>query len=841
MSTADTGTRLEKAFSELEFFSCVLAFMKPALRRLFRSPMFTGITLLTLTIGIGANTAIFSVLNGVLLKPLPYPDSNRLVGVWETAHLQGLQEVNASPATYLTFREENHTMQGIGLWRHGSANITGSGEPEQVDTLDVSEDLLPVLGVPPFRGRWFTPKDDQHGSPKTAILSYAYWQRKFGGDESAIGRRLIVDGESSEIIGIMPPDFNFMSRNLALITPLQLDRSKVFIGNFSYQTVARLKPGVTLAQVNADVGRMLPMMLDKFAPAPGISIQMFKDAAFGPSVRLLKKDVVGDVGTVLWVLMGTIGVVLFIACANVANLMLVRAEGRQQELAIRAALGAGWPRIARELLAESVSLGLTGGVLGVLLAKAAIRLLVYLHPANLPRLTEVAIDPRVLLFALAISLGAGVLFGLIPVFKYAGPHLAGALRQGGRGASEGRERHRARNVLVVVQVALALVLLIGSGLMIRTVRALKQVQPGFTHPEQILTMTIAIPDALVPKPEQVARTYDNILQKVAAIPGVTAVGLTNSVTMDGYSDNDPIFAADHQYAAGRIPPLRRYKFISPGYFKAMGNHILAGRDLTWTDIYEGRSVVLVSEALARELWHDPAAALGKQVRETPSTPWREVIGVAGDERDDGANHKASTMVYWPLLIKKFWGQPEIALRGEIFAIRSTRTGSASLLNEVRRAVWSVNSDLPIANVRTVEEVYQRSMARTSFTLVMLSIAASMALLLGIVGIYGVISYAVSQRTREIGIRIALGAPRQSVLQMFVRQGLALTAIGVACGMAAAALLTRLMSTLLFGVSALDPVTYAAVSLGLALAAVLASYIPARRATSIQPVEALRVE
>ncbi|HLM98078.1 MAG TPA: ABC transporter permease [Bryobacteraceae bacterium] len=814
---------------------------KPVVRRLMRSPMFTAITLITLAVGIGANTAIFSVLNGVLLKPLPYPNPDQLVGVWETAPGLGWTDANASPSTYFTFREENRTFQDTGIWRTDSVSVTGTGEPELVESLMVTDGTLPILGIQPIRGRWFSQKDDLPGSPGTVMLTYGYWQRKFGGDSSVLGRRIIIDGEAREVVGVMPQRFRFMNRNVTLIMPLQLDRGKTFVGNFSYLGIARLKPGVTVAQANADVARMLPMMSRKFPMPPGLSLKMFEQARLGPNLRLLKKDVVGDIGNVLWVLMGTIGAVLLIACANVANLLLVRAEGRQHELAIRSALGAGKMRIARELLLESVSLGLLGGVLGVGLAYAALRLLVAMGPSQLPRLDEISIDPIALLFTLAISLIAGILFGLIPVFKYAGPRLESALRQGGRTSSDGRERHRARSVLVVVQVSLALVLLISSGLMIRTVRALNQVQPGFTEPDQVLTLHVSIPEGAVAKPDQVVRTYNDMLEKVAAVPGVTSVSLTNSVTMDGNNSNDPIFAADKVYADEKIPPLRRYKFVSPGSFKTMGSPLLAGRDLTWADIYEHRPVVLVSESLARELWQTPTAALGKQVRENPKGVWREVIGVVGNERDNGVSEKAPTIAYWPMIVKNFWDQDLRVQRNQAFAIRSSRTGTAGLLKEVRLAIWSVNPNLPIADVRTLREIYDGSMARTSFTLVMLTIAAGMALLLGIVGIYGVISYSVSQRTREIGIRIALGAPQQNVRQMFVRQGLLLTGIGVACGVAAAVALTRLMTALLFEVSPLDPATYCAVCAVLIAAAVLASYIPARRATNIDPSDALRVE
>jgi len=813
--------------------------LKQILRRMLRSPMFSAITLVTLALGIGANTAIFSVVHRVLLKSLPYSDPETLVGVWQTAPGVGIPELNASPATYFTYREESRTFQDIGMWSTGSVSVTGLAEPEQVNVLYVTDGTLPILGVQPFRGRWFSRKDDSPNQPLTVMLTYGYWQSKFGGDSSALGRTINIDGRPREVIGIMPQSFRFLNRTVALILPYQFNRNETFMGNFSYFAIARLKAGVTIEQANADVARMLPMLPQKFSAPRGMSLQMFEAARIGPNLRPLKQDVIGDIGKVLWVLMATVGIVLLIACANVANLLLVRADGRQQELAVRAALGASWSRIARELLLESMILGVVGGVLGVGVAYGALRLLLYLAPGNLPRLEEISIDPQVLIFAMGVSLVAGFVFGLVPVLKYAGPRFGHVLRGGSRTFSDGRERHRMRSALVVVQVALALVLLIGSGLMIRTFLALRQVQPGFTQPGQILTLRVSIPSGQVREPERVTRMFHDFVEKISAIPGVASVGLSNSITMDGGNNNDPIWVEDHPHAEGKLPPIRRYKHISPGFFRAMGNPILAGRDLTWTDVFEMRPVALISENLAREYWGNPALGAGKRIRENPKGPWREVVGVVGNERDNGVDRAAPTIVYWPMLKSNFWGNPVDVRRNMAFAIRSTRTGSESFLTEVRKAVWSVNPDLPIAAVRTVEFLSERSMARTSFTLVMLAIASGMALLLGIVGIYGVISYSISQRTREIGIRMALGAPREKVRGMFVRHGLFLTGIGVVFGVGAAIPLTRLISTLLFDVKPLDPLTYFAVSALLVLAALAAAYVPARRATLIQPVEALR--
>ena len=815
--------------------------LKYILRGFARAPMFAVVAVITIAIGIGANSAIFSVIEGVLLKPLPYPAPDGLVGVWQTAPGIGITDLNASPATYFTYREQNRSFTDIGMWQGDSVSVTGVAEPEQVDAVDVTDGLLPVLRVQPVLGRWFTRKDDSPGAPQTVMLTYSYWQRRFGGDRSVIGRRLVIDGKAREVIGVMPRDFRFMDRKPALLLPLQLDESKTFIGNFGYQAVARLKPGISIAQANSDVARMLPMMSRKFQPAPGLSLQMLNSARIGPNVKPLKADIVGDIGRTLWLVMATVGIVLLIACANVANLLLVRAEGRQQELAIRAALGAGWGQIARHLLLESVTLALLGGAVGLGLAYGALRGLVAIAPANLPRLSQISMDWHVLLFTLAVSLIAGFIFGLIPVLKYAGPHLATGLREGGRTLSESRERHRARRVLVVVQVGLAFVLLIGSGLMIRTVQSLHQVQPGFTRPDQISTLRISIPEAQVKDAVRVARMYAGMVQSVAAIPGVSSLGLTNSITMDGYNDNDPVWAADKPTAQGKLPPLHRYKFIAPGYFKTMGNPLLAGRDITWTDIYEKRNVVLISENFAQEYWGSPVSALGKRVRESPKSPWREIVGVVGNERDDGAGKKAPSIVYWPMLRAEFWGDAVSLNRTLAFAIRSPRTGSSGFLKQVQKAIWSVNPEVPVADVHTAQEIYNKSLARTSFTLIMLAIAGAMALLLGIVGIYGVLSYSVVQRTREIGIRMALGATHGAVRRMFVGEGLILAAVGVAFGLAVAFAVTRLMSTLLFAVSPFDPLTYCAVPVLLGTAALVASYIPARRATVVDPVEALRVE
>jgi predicted permease len=521
----------------------------------------------------------------------------------------------------------------------------------------------------------------------------------------------------------------------------------------------------------------------------------------------------------------------------------VRADARQQELAIRAALGAGRGRIARELLLESVLLGLMGGVLGVAVAYAGLLLLTAIGPTNLPRLNEITLDARSLGFTFILSVVSGFLFGAIPALKYSSARAASALSGSGRTASTGRERQHTRNLMVVAQVAMALVLLISALLMIRTFQALRNVEPGFADARHLQTLRISIPDSLIEDPHMVTHIENNIADKLAAIPGVTSVGFASAVPMEGIDPNWDEMRIEGKNYADADPPLRLFNYVSPAYFHTAGTRLVAGRDFTWNDIYGLRPVVMVSENFARESWGSASAGIGKRVRQFSNMPWLEVIGVVEDVRHNGVDQRAPAIIYWPSVINDpYTSKPTIsATRAVTFVIRSDRAGTDSFLGEVQQAVWSVNGNLPLASVKTMQDIYGQSLARTSFTLVMLALAGTMALALGIIGIYGVISYAVSQRTREIGIRLALGAPRGDLKWMFVRSALVLTGIGVAIGIVAAAGLTQFMKSLLFGISPLDPFTYIAIPSILVSSAALASYLPARRAAAVNPVEALRTE
>jgi predicted permease len=825
----------------------LLADIRFGARTLRKSSGFTAIAILTLALGIGANTAVFSVVNSVLLKPLSYPRADELVALRQIAPgAAGLADfangLRLSPSMYFTYAEQNRTFQSFGVWVAGTANVTGLAEPEQVRTVEVTDGVLQALSVPPAVGRWFTKADQIARGPETVMLSYGYWQRHFGGDPSAVGRNLTVDSRPREIIGVMPKGFRLVDVDFDVIVPLAFDRGSMILAGFGFQGIARLRSGVTISEANADVARMVPIWMDSWSNGPGTNPRIYETWKITPAIRPLKQEVIGNVGDVLWVVMATIGLVMLIACANLTNLLLVRVEARHQELAVRAALGAGWGRIVRGLLVESTMLGLTGGALGVGFADWGVRLLVAVGPANLPRLSEISLDARTLGFAVLLSLLSGLLFGLVPALKYSGPRTSLALRSAGRTSSVSRERHGARNVLVIGQVAMALVLLVSAGLMIRTFQALRTVQPGFTDAPHLQVLRISIPDSLVKEPVRVTRMQNEIADKLAAIPGVKSVGFASEMPMEGFESGwDAIYAEDKTYSDGAIPPLRLFKFVSPGFFNTAGTRVVAGRELTWTEIYGNQPVALVSENLARETWGTASNAIGRRLRQYAAMPWHEVVGVVEDVHEKGVQENAPEIVYWAALMHVGGPLSSDAVRTVTFALRSERSGTAGFLDEVRQAVWSVNSNLPLASVRTMQEVYDKSVARTSFTLVMLGIAGAMALVLGIIAIYGVISYTVSQRRREIGIRLALGAQSGDVLGMVLKQGAKMALVGVAIGIGAAFGLTQLMRNLLFGVTADDPMTFAAVAMLLILVALLACYLPARRAMRVDPMVALRYE
>ena len=813
-------------------------------RALRRAPAYTTVSILTLALGIGATTAVFTVVQGVLLKPLPYADADALVSLKHTARdMTAGPPIGMSAALLVTYARENRTLQEVGVWSRGSANLSGGVLPEEVAAVNVSFGTLRALGVPPMMGRWFSSEEHEPGSTDTVILTLEYWRRRFGGDPSLLGRDLTIDGRPRTVVAVMPAAFRFIDEAPDVILPLRFEPASLTLGAFSYEGLARLAPRVTVEEAAADLTRMVPIWIDSWPTFPGIDRSVFVNSPIVPIVRPLKDDLVGGVGKALWVLLGTIGIVLLIACANVANLALVRAEGRHHELATRKALGASRLRIARELLLESLVLGSAGGLLGVAVAWAGLRVLAAFGPTALPRLHEVQLDPTALIFTASVSILSALLFGGVTALKHTGPGAALALRTGGRTVSDGRDRQRTRNGLVVVQVALALVLLIASGLMIRSFVALRAIPPGFTDPEHVQLVRVTIPEAQFPDPEHVFRLQHEMRDRLAAIVDVSAVSFTaNTPMVAGERNRNSIEVEDRNGAIAEGPgDLRWYRYVAPGFFRTIGTRVVAGRDFEWSDLEEYRPVTVISENLARELWSGPEAALGKRIREGSGSPWREVVGVVGDVHDNGVHRDAPRIVYWPSLMETFQGQATNVRRSVTFALRSDRAGTEALLTEVREAIRAVASDVPLTRVRTLGDVYDRSMAGTSFTLVMLAIAAAMALGLGVVGIYGVTAYAVTQRRREIGIRVALGASHREIKRLFVRHGVVLGLGGVLCGAAGATLLTRVIGSLLFGTSPLDPTTYVLVSVGLVGMSALASYVPARSAARVDPAQTLRGE
>lgn len=805
-------------------------------RRLCHARGFTITIILTLALAIGATIAIFAVVNGILIKPLPFPDSHELVSLTHRLPEQGRNDLPASTAIYFTYRDNNRTFQSVALYQPQFASITGQGDPEQVRSMEVTFEFLQTLGVAPVLGRAFAAADDRPDSAPTVMLSHRYWQRSFGGAPSALGQDLVVDGIARTIIGVLPHDFQFLDQRQAdILLPMGPNPATSFVGPLGERGIARLRDGVTLEEANADAGRMIPILKETFPPTPGSDARAFR---LEPDIRSLKETFVGDLDEVLLVLMGTIGMLLAVACANVANLHLVRSEGRAQQLAIQSALGASPGAIALGLLRESLLLGLVGGALGVALAALVLPTLLAAAADELPSMLAVTIDPTVIGFALALSLASGALFGLVPMLRYANPQVSAKLASVGRGNTTSRERHRAHRALIAAQVALALILLVASGLMIRTFQSLLNVDPGFVAPDEVQTVSVFLAEAGVPEMSRVTRMFEQMQDAIGSLPGVDSVGFTSCAPLAGWcSLKAGFFVENSELPEGVAPPAGDLSFASPRYFETLGTPLIAGRTFEWADNHETRPVVIVSDSFARREFATPRDALGKRLRLSPRDNWREIVGVIGDVRQERLDNAALGAAYLPLgdALSARYG------RTATFVIRSARAGAPSLLQEVERAIWSVDQNVPVWEVDTLGERYDRATARTALTLMLLAITGGMALMLGLVGIYGVIGYMLTQRTREIGIRMALGAQNGILQRMLLARILLPVLLGLLLGLVAAAMLSTLIQSLLFGVTALDPATYGLASLVLIGTATLAAYLPARRVGGVDPMEALRTD
>ena len=807
----------------------VLRDFRMAARGLARRPGFTSIAAVTLALGIGANVAIFTVVNSVLIQPLPYPESERIVTVNHHAPGMDLPELPNSPGTLRLYREHATVFSALGAFNERERNLRAGDRLDRVEVVELMPSMFSVLEVQPRLGRAFTDDDAGDGGTPVAILTDATWKGRFGSDPAILGRTVELDGVTTEIVGVMPGGFAFPDPDAVLLAPLYVDPEGPF-GEFGLSGLARLGPEVTLEAARRQVTDLQGRVSDIDHE---ITASFLERAGWSASLTPMRDAMVEDVQAALWIVLGTVGFVLLIACANVANLFLVRAESRQKEIAIRAALGAGRRRLAANFLSESVLLGLLGGALGALLAYVGVQALVAYGPGDLPRLHDVAMDGTVAAFTAVISIAAGLLFGSIPMVRYLGRAFASVLRDGGRGTTDGRQRHRARNVLVAGQLALALVLLVGSGLMLKSFARLRALDLGF-EPEGLLTVTLSLGEGV--DAPTAAQFYQRVVEEVRGLPGVTAAGATNSLPIDPSGMNGGSFRIESRPREdGELPPVAMFKAVSPGYLETMGLPLLEGRPMTTSDHSGELPVVWVNETFARAFLDGDA--LGELVSFGGEENWGEIVGVVGDAREQQLMDDIRPLAYMPMVVGE-WERFRLA---RMFIAVRTAGDPLTVLPAVRRVVRGVDSTVPLSNARTMEAIVSEAMASTSFTMTLLGIAATVALLLGAIGLFGVISYVVSQRTREIGVRVALGARGEDVQRMIVRQGVAVLIGGVAIGLVGAFALTRLMGAILYEVSATDPWTFAGAPVVLVAVSLLASWLPARRATKVDPVTALRAE
>ncbi len=790
-------------------------------RMLARNPAFTFVAVMTLALGIGANTAIFSVVNAVVLRPLPYMDPDRLVMIWEDNTKEGVSDYPISAPDFLDFQKQSTTFQEIGaVSPRWNLTLTGSGDAERVHAQYASASLFSTLGVSPVLGRVFLPDEDRQGAEGVVVLSHHLWQTRFGADQKIVGNALTIDGNSFTVAGVMPAGFRFLDE-VDLWVPLQFN-PMISRGRSLHmlRAVGRLRPGVTIEQAQAEMSGITRQLEQAYPDS---------NAGLGANLVPLHEQVVGDVRLALMVLLGGVGFILLIACANVASLLLARATARGREAAIRAALGAGRGRLARQFLTESLMLAVTGGTIGLALAVLCVKGLVALSPESIPRHDEIGIDPLVLGFCLVATILTGALFGLVPALIASRPDLHGALKYDSQRAVGGAVGGRLRNILVVAEIALAMVLLIGAGLLINSFSRLIRVDPGF-ETENVLTMSTLLPRSKYSDAQQRIALGREFIERIEKLPGVIAAGATNRIPLGGENVGSMLTIEGRPVAAGQEPEVE-IRIASPNYFRALGVPLLAGRFFDERDDLNAQGfVAIINEVTARRFFsnEDP---LGKRIQ-LGGGSWITIVGVAGAIRHSGLEKEPGPEVFMSYY-QRSMTNPFIAVR--------TASDPRSMIGAIRSQLQILDKDLPLSEIRTIEELVSTSIAQPRFNALLLAGFAALALVLAAVGIYGIISYWVSRRTREIGIRQALGAQRGDVLKLVLGQAVKLVLAGVVIGLVGAFALTRVMSSLLYGVSATDPLTFASVAALLSSVALLASYIPARRATKIDPGVALRYE
>ena len=814
----------------VRFVESLIQDLRYGLRMLLRSRGLTAVVILALALGIGANTAIFSVVNTVLVRPLPYPEPDRLVWFWESQ--PNLTQAPFSPADFLDFQSQNQSFAQMAVVRRLSFNLTGQGPAERVPGMVASPNIFTLLGVQPILGRTFVPSEGAFGAPRVAILTYGFWQGHFGADRSVAGRTINLDGQPVTIIGVLPAAFRSGDDIQLWVNPVNIvpevfnawadwERKLSTNRQTHYLNIlGRLKPGVSLQQAQSDITNIMDHIHQEYPLTTGHSVQLvpLREVSAGPARQTLL------------ILLGVVGLVLLIACANVANLLLARAVARTREIAIRTALGGGRLRIVRQLLTECMVLALSGGAAGLALAWGMVRLLVAAGPRDLPRVQEISVDLRVLVFTLGVSLVTGLLFGLAPAFAATRQTFGGFLKEGGRGSTSGLEHNRLRGFLVVGEVALSLVLLVGAGLLVRSFVRLLEVKPGF-NPDHMVTMWMNFTSGRYAEKGRSTQLVDQLLARVSSLPGVEGVAICNDLPLEGDDTTTGVGSAE-----GRPPferghqPLIGVHAVNPGYFRAMGVPLLRGREISGSDIADSNSVVVINQKLAEIVWpgQDP---LGKHFA-IFGDKQSQVVGIVGNVLHNGLSEAPSAESYLAFS-QNPWSYVGLAIR--------TQSDPASVYSGVRAIVAQLDPELPVHDMRPMEQVVAETMTTRRFTLWLVGAFAVLALVLAFVGIYGVMSCAVTERVHEIGVRIALGAQQGDVLRLVVGNGMRLAAIGLTIGAIAAFLAARTMTSLLFGISSSDPVTYLAIASLLAVAAMAACYVPARRATKVDPMVALRYE